>query len=489
MQKILLVEDNEMNRDLISRRLRRKGFEVVMAKDGAEGVEKATSERPSLILMDMGLPIIDGYEATRIVKGHDGTRHIPIIGLSAHAMSGDADRALEAGCDDYDTKPVEWPRLLAKVQNQLDRATQTTALSSDAIRQETAAEVQQAGAKVLVVDDNTLHCEVLASRLNTLGYRYDIAQSREQALQLLSENTFQAMLLDVGLDDQAGESLLGRLRHQESTRHMAVLLVCSTDALGRAVSYLSRGADDVLPQPFQIELLSARLTASLERRRLEDEVKQLAPRLEDAQRRAAHLMQVLLPAAAVLELQQTQQVQPKRHGEVTILQCDIVNFSRWVDEKRADEVLERFQRLVVGFEEAVERHRLIKVKTSGDTFVAAAGLFEPHPSGPLAAIRCALEMKHEAVRLGGDWSLRFGLSEGPVTSAVVGRRRYQFDLYGGTLDRARLIKNHGAINAVNVSAGVWQRVAGRCTGQPLEPAILKDGSSLPMFRIDRASEA
>jgi two-component system cell cycle response regulator DivK len=116
MPKILLVEDNEMNRDMLSRRLERRGYEVVIAVDGGQGVDLALSARPDLVLMDMSLPVIDGWEATRQIKGREATRALPVIALTAHAMSGDREKALEAGCDDYDTKPIELPRLLGKIE-------------------------------------------------------------------------------------------------------------------------------------------------------------------------------------------------------------------------------------------------------------------------------------------------------------------------------------------------------------------------------------
>ena len=119
MAKLLLIEDNEMNRDMLSRRLQRRGYEVIMAVDGEEGIKMAQSESPDLILMDMSLPLMDGWEATRRLKGAPETRSIPIVALTAHAMAGDRDKALEAGCDDYDTKPIEFSRLLAKIQSQL----------------------------------------------------------------------------------------------------------------------------------------------------------------------------------------------------------------------------------------------------------------------------------------------------------------------------------------------------------------------------------
>ena len=121
MAKILLVEDNEMNRDMLSRRLERRGYEVVIAVDGAEGVDKAGTEAPALILMDMSLPGVDGWDATRRIKAAPATRAIPVIALTAHAMSGDREKALEAGCDDFDTKPVDLARLLGKIEALLAR--------------------------------------------------------------------------------------------------------------------------------------------------------------------------------------------------------------------------------------------------------------------------------------------------------------------------------------------------------------------------------
>ena len=119
MTKVLVVEDNEMNRDMLSRRLTRRGFQVIFAVDGQQGVDLARSERPDIILMDMSLPVMDGWEATRRVKSDDATRAVPVIGLTAHAMAGDREKAIEAGCDDYDTKPVELERLIGKMERLL----------------------------------------------------------------------------------------------------------------------------------------------------------------------------------------------------------------------------------------------------------------------------------------------------------------------------------------------------------------------------------
>ena len=122
MPKILLVEDQEMNRDMLSRRLKKRGYEVEIAVDGAEGVEKAKAALPDLILMDMSLPVMDGWEATRILKSDGATRSVPVVALTAHAMSTDREKALEAGCDAYETKPVELPRLIETMEKLLQGA-------------------------------------------------------------------------------------------------------------------------------------------------------------------------------------------------------------------------------------------------------------------------------------------------------------------------------------------------------------------------------
>jgi two-component system cell cycle response regulator DivK len=122
MARILLVEDNEMNRDMLSRRLERRGYEVIVAVDGEEGVARAKADAPDIVIMDMSLPGIDGWEATRQLKAAEVTRTIPVLALTAHAMAGDREKALEVGCDDFDTKPVELPRLLGKIDALLGTA-------------------------------------------------------------------------------------------------------------------------------------------------------------------------------------------------------------------------------------------------------------------------------------------------------------------------------------------------------------------------------
>jgi two-component system, cell cycle response regulator DivK len=146
MIKILLVEDNEMNRDMLARRLRRKGYQVVAAGDGREGVAVAQTQSVDLILMDLSLPVLDGWEATRLLKADPVTRSIPVIALTAHAMPGDRERALLAGCDDYDTKPVDFNRLVAKIEAQLVGDLTTEGAETETPREQIAPQLMQSDA-------------------------------------------------------------------------------------------------------------------------------------------------------------------------------------------------------------------------------------------------------------------------------------------------------------------------------------------------------
>ncbi len=232
MAKILLVEDNELNRDMLSRRLRRRGHEIVIAIDGAEAVAIATAQPFDIVLMDMSLPEIDGWEATRRLKAQESTRHLPIIALTAHAMKGDKDKALEAGCDAYDTKPVDLKRLLGKMQPFLTELGVEESESAaapvsppPAVKQAPAAEVQKArpvspppapaedAGTILVVDDNENNRDMLGRRLLRRGYKALLADTGEAALEMLqSAKRIDLILLDIMMPGMDGLEVLRRIR-------------------------------------------------------------------------------------------------------------------------------------------------------------------------------------------------------------------------------------------------------------------------------------
>ncbi len=486
MHRILLVEDNEMNRDLISRRLKRRGFDVSLAVDGAEGVERATADMPDLIVMDMGLPVLDGYEATRMLKDAGATRRIPIIGLSAHAMSGDARKALDAGCDDYDTKPVDWKRLLGKIDVLLTKALEAER-DSEA---ETVVGADAAGGgagHVLVADDNTLHREMLSGRLAALGYTFDLAAGTAGALELLEQKPFDAVLLDVTLPRVDGQPLLEKIRSDPQWQGVPILLLTTIDAVSTAVGSLAKGAEDFIPQPFHREVLAARLESCLERGRLRRREQELEQQLAGEKVRTRHLLETILPAELIGELEETRKVLPRRCPAAAVLCCDLPGFGAASDQLEPLDAGRRLQRLVVAFEEITERHKLTTAAASGGALMAAAGLFPTSggTSPALDAVRCALELKDVARGQEPDWPLRIGIDVGPVVAGVFGHRKTRFDLWGTTVTTAARVQHASPTGAVHVSEAVWRQVSEHCEGQRLGEAKLGDGGSVTIYRVDR----
>lgn len=479
MAKILLVEDNEMNRDLISRKLKRRGFEIVLAFDGAEGIEKAGEEKPDLILMDMGLPILDGYAATRLLKGAEDTRDIPVIGLSAHAMAGDADKALEAGCDDYDTKPVEWDRLLQKIETMLDRAATRAATGTD-MATTTLGKVpaDSRSSHVLVVDDSSMNRELLSRRLTELGYSFEIAPDAAGAAQTLSQRPFDAVLLDVTLPENLSTRLLKRLKESQH-RDVPVLMLCPVDATDAAIAALDDGAEDFVPQPFHPRVLRARLETALERRKLRGKSQ------EAEESHADHLLGVLFPGPVLQELRSTRRILPRRREDVAVMICDIAGFKFHCDAGDPVQILKQLQGLFGAYEEIAERHGVEKIKSVGDAWVAVAGLFDESKNPVLDMVRCAQEMREVAASRGGGWRVRFGIHAGPVVAGVVGRQRYQFDIWGSTVQTAAFVKSHGAIGAVNLSGEAWKRVGNDCGGESLGNFPVAEGEAVTIFRVHR----
>ncbi len=320
MPKILLVEDNELNRDMLSRRLKRRGFDVLIAVDGGEGVSMATSELPDLILMDMSLPVMNGWQATRTLKAGIQTASIPIIALTAHAMVGDRDEAMAAGCDDYDTKPVDLKRLLQKIETQLQvaqvqpeaRSTPVSAepeqpmnvaLASENLvtapaepsvaaapvakiseQQLTTPRLQKSPAKahsqqlpsdntslkLLVVDDIEANRDMLGRRLERKGYEVVLADSGESALQVIATTDIALILLDIMMPGMGGMETLRQIRQTYSQAQLPVIMATAKDTSEDVVTALELGANDYITKPIDLPVALARIQTHLKTREVSE---------------------------------------------------------------------------------------------------------------------------------------------------------------------------------------------------------------------------
>lgn len=280
MAHILLVEDNELNRDMLSRRLRRRGHEVVIAVDGADAIAAVAASTPDLILMDMSLPIMDGWEATKALKADASTAHIPIIALTAHAMAGEREKALGVGCDDYDTKPVEIRRLLKKMEVFLGQQPKTSAKAPPSSTNVTASTVSPPSTVIpvpsrvdgvgtlLVVDDNVDNRDMLKRRLTRKGHTVMAVESGEAALEVVSPShpNFQPIdmvLLDVMMPGMDGIETLQRIRQTYSQLQLPVIMVTAKDSNQDMLRAFDLGANDYITKPIDFDVAIARIQNQL----------------------------------------------------------------------------------------------------------------------------------------------------------------------------------------------------------------------------------
>jgi sigma-B regulation protein RsbU (phosphoserine phosphatase) len=293
MAKILLVEDDEVNRDMLARRLRRKGHLVVTAGDGERAVSMAGSESPDVILMDLNLPVLDGWMATRRLKNAPQTQGIPVIALTAHAMSGDRQKALNAGCDDYDTKPVEFERLMDKIQALL--GTRVVAEAAAPVPSPVAAPARatprpaepapRKSARLLVVDDTPANREMLARRLQRQGYEVEVAPEGQAALRMLQDSPFDLVLLDVMMPGINGLDVLRTLRETKAPTELPVIMATAKDESHDIVEALELGANDYVTKPLDFPVVLARVKTQLSLKHAVEQIRELEKGLE--QRNAA----------------------------------------------------------------------------------------------------------------------------------------------------------------------------------------------------------
>ena len=269
MAKVLIVEDNEMNRDMLSRRLTRRGYEVLVAIDGETGLEMARTLSPDLILMDMSLPGLDGWEATRLLRADPNFKSTPIIGLSAHAMSSDRDKAIQAGCDDYDTKPVELDRLLGKVEKWLAKVpTAKPAVAPPPVAAPVEAVVEiplavppppTASCKVLFVDDIEMNRDMLPRRLIRRGFEVVIATDGEQGIAMARSWMPDLILMDMSLPGLSGWEATKLLRAEAGTRKIWIIALPAHAMAADREQAIQAGCDDYDTKPVEIDRLLGKI--------------------------------------------------------------------------------------------------------------------------------------------------------------------------------------------------------------------------------------
>jgi two-component system, cell cycle response regulator len=284
MALILLVEDEAVNRELFRRRLEKKGHTAIPSENGAQTIALAKSESPDLILMDLGLPDIDGWEVTRRIKADPATARVPIIALSAHATADARAKATAAGCEDFETKPVNWDVVFQKIDAALARAAERAKAppppSLDDIdifgdaplpADPAATNVVKKGRKhILVVEDNDPNRVMLCRRLQKNGYLTTEAADGRQALAALSKGRFDLVLCDIMMPEVDGYTVLQTMKADAALSTIPIVMVSAIDEVANVARCIEMGADDYLTKPYDPVLLQARVTACLDKRRLSE---------------------------------------------------------------------------------------------------------------------------------------------------------------------------------------------------------------------------
>jgi DNA-binding response OmpR family regulator len=337
--------------------------------------------------------------------------------------------------------------------------------------------------KILVVDDEPFNVDYLEQELEDLQFDTIGAADGYEALEQVAAESPDLILLDIMMPRMDGFEVLSRLKEERETRDIPVIIISALDDISTVVRAIKLGAEDFLPKPFDPTLLEARIGSSLEKKLWRDRERNYLAQIEAEKKRADELLHVILPNAIVNELKANDVVQPRYFDQVAVLFADVVDFTPYSESHPADEVLATLQDLVTAYEELALREKVQKIKTSGDAFMAAAGLFEPLDNPALTCVVCGLEMVAIARALPARWKVRVGIHVGPVLGGIVGRRQYLYDIWGDTVNTAQRIQSHGAIDSVNLSRLAWESVSKHCTGDSLGLIDVKGKGALEIMRV------
>ena len=329
------------------------------------------------------------------------------------------------------------------------------------------------GPVLLVVDDNEDNRYTLTRRLKRRGYDNVVtAVHGRHALDLLAERPFDLVLLDIMMPEMDGYEVLETMKADSKLRDVPVVMISALDEIDSVVRCIELGAEDYLAKPFNPTLLHARVGACLEKKRLRDQEAAHLEGLESERKRSDELLRAILPAEAVQEMKATNGVRPKRFEDVAVLYCNILDFNEYCDRHPPEQAIAELETLVGRVEEIALKHELEKIKTSGASFLATAGLLHQVPDPVLRATRCGLEIA-AAARTEPGWQVRTGLHVGPVVAGVVSSRQLFYDVWGDTVNTAARLSEHADPGHVAMIDATWLQIRDRCGGRTRGPVAIE----------------
>ena len=338
--------------------------------------------------------------------------------------------------------------------------------------------------RLLVADDNDINRDILTRRLQAAGHEVVGADNGRQVLQLIETEPFDAILLDIVMPGVSGFEVLCELKQDSRYRDVPIIMISALEEIDLVAKCIEMGADDYLSKPFNPVVLHARIEACLEKTFLRRREQENLAQIEAERKRADDLLHVILPSQIVAELKRTSGVAPRRYERVAIMFADIVGFTRYCEHHSPDHVVEVLQRLVSQWEEIALRYQVQKIKTIGDAFMAACGLFAHVDNPVLNCVRCGQEMIEATQALGIGWDLRVGVNYGSAVGGILGRRQYLFDLWGDAVNIAARMESHGLKGSVVLSADACEAVRTDCQAESLGEVPIKGKGRMEVFRVD-----
>jgi adenylate cyclase len=351
---------------------------------------------------------------------------------------------------------------------------------------------------ILVVDDDDDNRDVLSRRLLRDGREVMLAEGGRQAMRMLRRYSFDLVLLDIMMPDMDGYEVLSAIKQDPALCHIPVVMITAVDEIETIARCIDMGADDYLPKPFNRTVLTARVGALLERKRLRDEemkkaaeLKTLLDQVEQQRLRSQALLENILPEAIALELRDTGSVQPMYFEDVTIVFADIVGFSLSVEQIPADELVYLLHQYFSRFDEIMSWYSLEKLKTIGDCYMYAGGLPTRSSSNPIDCVLAGIDMvaavKELAQTCEVNWGIRIGVNTGPVIAGVVGTRKFAFDIWGNTVNFGARVESVGRPNRVNLSSSTFTRVRDFFDCEKQEKARIKEDREIDTYLVSGVS--
>jgi CheY-like chemotaxis protein len=457
-KRILIIEDNLLNLELATDLLEAEGFVVYSAQTAEEGLRMAREISPDLVLMDWGLPGMDGLAAAKDLKANPATRHLAVVGHSAHAMKGDKELALSAGCDGYLTKPIQTRTFVETITGFMASASARQTTGSplekefmpgkiEAIKPISTGTTRSPGF-VLVVDDEEQNRTLLRDPLEARGYEIAEAENGLQALQKIAERAPDAILLDLMMPKLDGFEVCRRLRKDAKTAHIPILLITALSERKERLMGIEAGANDFLNKPIDIQDVILRVGNAVHAKHLHDQ-------LQLEQEKSEQLLLNILPKPIAERMKKGETNIADSYADVTVLVADLVGFTALSARIGPEQIVQLLNEIFSAFDLLTEKRGLEKIKTIGDCYMVAGGISLPRPDHAEASAELALDMQEEIERFNQQYNtsvrLRIGVCTGPLVAGVIGRRRFAYDLWGETVNLACRLESTGEPGKIQIA--------------------------------------